>query len=163
MVTLPKQSAVFLHPRAWGKIKMTQNLLAITDKSFSEVKLRLINNNELYVTDNYCPLFSDDASAFTRIYFRRVLAAFQWLANKTWHFKFIINIFGLSLTKYRTTNENILCCQVLKKKNKREILSLFFSSPSMTLNDFKVTISYFGKKNSIFFSALRDQKKKNNK
>lgn len=62
---------------------MTETLLAITDKSFSEVKLRPINNNELYDTDNYCHLFSDDASAFTRIYFRRVLAAFQWLANKT--------------------------------------------------------------------------------
>ena len=45
-----------------------------------------------------------------------------------------------------------------KGKQKENSVSLFFSSPSMTLNDLKVTISYFGKKNSIFFSALRDQK-----
>ena len=44
-----------------------------------------------------------------------------------------------------------------KGKQKENSVSLFFSSPSMTLNDLKVTISYFGKKNSIFFSALRDQ------
>lgn len=47
-----------------------------------------------------------------------------------------------------------------KGKQKENSVSLFFSSPSMTLNDLKVTISYFGKKNSIFFSALRDQKNK---
>lgn len=48
-----------------------------------------------------------------------------------------------------------------KGKQKENSVSLFSSSPSMTLNDLKVTISYFGKqKNSIFFSALRDQKNK---
>lgn len=47
-----------------------------------------------------------------------------------------------------------------KGKQKENSVSLFFSSLSMTLNDLKVTISYFGKKNSIFFSALRDQKNK---
>lgn len=46
-----------------------------------------------------------------------------------------------------------------KKGKQKENCVIVFSSPSMTLNDLKVTISYFGKKNSIFFSALRDQKK----
>lgn len=36
-----------------------------------------------------------------------------------------------------------------KGKQKENSVSLFFSSPSMTLNDLKVTISYFGKKNSF--------------